>query len=312
MITDAQEFRQKLLEIQNSTLSTFTTLPSNEPRFIIDANTREISVPAEFNFLAVKNDHKAETIYFEIDRYFDDVDLSKHTCVIQFLNKDARTLTYNEGICAVTVMDVITLDGKIIFGWQITNDATQFAGDLYFAIRFYSIDENGYFTYSLNTLASESIVLNTLDVKASSSGIPSSILLQWIAKISEVSAQVESNTQAIKEINEKLENHTGGGINFTVDDTLSQVSTNPIQNQAVVAGLEKKVSINSLSLGYGNNGELYIFVDGLPVGSGVKVGVSSEGDPSITSDNISLVQGVMTISTLKNTPTLIDGVLVIS
>ena len=75
--------------------TTFAHLPSNEPRFIIDANSREINIPFEFSFLGVIGDHKAETIYFEIDRYFDDEDLSTHTCVIQFVNKNPKTLECN-------------------------------------------------------------------------------------------------------------------------------------------------------------------------------------------------------------------------
>ena len=98
MITDPSEFKQRLKEIQNSAKITFAHLPSNEPRFIIDANSREINIPFEFSFLGVIGDHKAETIYFEIDRYFDDEDLSTHTCVIQFVNKNPKTLECNEGL----------------------------------------------------------------------------------------------------------------------------------------------------------------------------------------------------------------------
>lgn len=165
MMTDALEFRQRLLEIQNASKSTtFTTLPSDEPRFIIDINSRTINIPAEFSFLAVKNDHKAETIFFEVDRYFDNADLSEHTCVVQFINKDSASNKCNEGILPITKMDITTVDGKIIFGWEITNSATRLSGDLYFSIRFYSIDENNEFTYNLNTLSSKSLVLDTLDM----------------------------------------------------------------------------------------------------------------------------------------------------
>lgn len=40
MITSPEEFKQKLLEIQNEKIA-FTTLPSSEPRFIINADTRK-------------------------------------------------------------------------------------------------------------------------------------------------------------------------------------------------------------------------------------------------------------------------------
>lgn len=201
MITDPSEFRQKLQEIQNSANVTFTHLPSNEPRFIIDANSREINIPFEFSFLGVIGDHKAETIYFEIDRYFDDVDLSTHTCVIQFINRNPKTLKYNEGLYPVTTMDVNSIDGKIIFGWNIMNDATQIAGDIHFSIRFYSIDSNNKFTYNFNTLTANSIILDTLDVKHTSIiEITPSELQAWNDKMNQMNLKAEQMLQETSEI----------------------------------------------------------------------------------------------------------------
>ena len=201
MITEPSEFRQKLQEIQNSANVTFTHLPSNEPRFIIDANSREINIPFEFSFLGVIGDHKAETIYFEIDRYFDDEDLSTHTCVIQFVNKNPKTLECNEGLYPVTTMDVNSIDGKIIFGWNIMNDVTQIAGDIHFSIRFYSIDSNNKFTYNFNTLTANSIILDTLDVKRTSIiEISPSELQAWNDKMNQMNLKAEQTLQETSEI----------------------------------------------------------------------------------------------------------------
>lgn len=158
MITEPNEFIQRLQELQDSSSVTYSTLPSNEPRFIIDANSRTIKIPPEFQFLGVKNDHKAETVYFEIDRYFDDEDLSTHTCVVQFENKSGEG-----GIYPVTIMDTESIDGKIIFGWEILSDATTIVGDIIFSVRFYSLD-NYVFTYNFNTLPAKSVILDTLNV----------------------------------------------------------------------------------------------------------------------------------------------------
>ena len=205
MITEPSEFRQRLQEIQNSVKITFAHLPSNEPRFIIDANSREINIPFEFSFLGVIGDHKAETIYFEIDRYFDDVDLSEHTCVIQFINKNPKTLKFNEGLYPVTTMDVNSIDGKIIFGWNIMNDATQIAGDIHFSIRFYSIDSNNKFTYNFNTLTANSIILDTLDVKHTSIiEIYPSELQAWNDKMNQMNLKAE---QALQETSEILQTY---------------------------------------------------------------------------------------------------------
>lgn len=201
MITEPYEFRQRLQEIQNSVKITFAHLPSNEPRFIIDANSREINIPFEFSFLGVIGDHKAETIYFEIDRYFDEIDLSTHTCVIQFINKNPKTLKFNEGLYPVTTMDVNSIDGKIIFGWNIMNDATQIAGDIHFSIRFYSIDSNNKFTYNFNTLTANSIILDTLDVKHTSIiEIFPSELQAWNDKMNQINLKSEQALQKTSEI----------------------------------------------------------------------------------------------------------------
>ena len=201
MITEPSEFRQRLQEIQNSVKITFAHLPSNEPRFIIDANSREINIPFEFSFLGVIGDHKAETIYFEIDRYFDDEDLSTHTCVIQFVNKNPKTLECNEGLYPVTTMDINSIDGKIIFGWNIMNDVTQIAGDIHFSIRFYSIDSNNKFTYNFNTLTANSIILDTLDVKRTSIiEISPSELQAWNDKMNQMNLKAEQTLQETSEI----------------------------------------------------------------------------------------------------------------
>ena len=47
-------------------------LPVDEPMFVIDANTRKITIPSIFsNGVSVVGDEHAEILYFEIDRYFD-------------------------------------------------------------------------------------------------------------------------------------------------------------------------------------------------------------------------------------------------
>ena len=230
MVTEPSEFRQRLLEIQNSVDVVYTTLPSDEPRFIIDANSRTITIPVEFQFLGVKNDHNAETIYFEIDRYFDDEDLSQHTCVIQFANKNNSD---DGGIYPVTTMDTTSVDGKIIFGWEIKSDATSIVGDIYFSVRFYSINSTDYiFTYNFNTLTAKSSILDThnVDNKTIIENYPSE-LDAWLNRMDEMSGSVvtderinkiendiSANTQSIIDIKNQI-----GDINTLLDTINGEV-----------------------------------------------------------------------------------------
>lgn len=249
MITEPSEFMQQLQAIQDSTSVTYSTLPSDEPRFIIDANTRSITIPPEFQFLGVKNDHKAETVYFEIDRYFDTVDLSTHTCVVQFSNSS------NSGLYPVTVMDTETVDGKIIFGWEIMNDVTAIVGNINFSVRFYSVDENSQFIYNFNTLTANSVILDTLDVDNPGvvENYPSE-LEAWLDRMNDLSQNVvkPEDVQALDTKMDTLETSFGEletNVNSNVDELKSDLVN-------LVADNENVLSENDFERGhwYGDNG----------------------------------------------------------
>lgn len=214
MITDSVDYKARLKEIQESVHVTYQTLPYDEPRFIIDANTRKIDIPSEFGFLAVLKDHKAETIYFEIDRYFDEHDLSDHTCVVQFQlidnlkqNSPFQDHVLYEGIYPVTSLDLESSDGKIIFGWNIQDDVTQFAAQVNFSVRFFTINsEDNTFEFNFNTLTSSSTILKTLDVSNSSSSlITSSELQSWLDKMNSINKTMENVTNASNSLNNKVQ-----------------------------------------------------------------------------------------------------------
>ena len=208
MVTQPEEYRQRLLDIQNSTEVSYTTIPSEEPKFKIDLKNRSITVPKEFEFLGTKNEHNAETVYFEIDRYFDKTDLSEHTCIIQFENNQK-----NGGLYPVTVIDKESEEGKLIFGWEIKDDVTALAGDVLFAVRFYSIDENNKFTYNLNTLIGKSVILDTLDVDNPSiiENYPSELVV-WLERMNELSTANQDYGRQIEEIRNEI-----GDINALLD-----------------------------------------------------------------------------------------------
>ena len=247
MITDSKEYISFLKEIQNSGTTTYHALPSTEPRFLINANNRKITIPSEFSFLAVRYDHQAETVYFEIDRYFDDVDLSQHTCIVQFVNKDEHG-NVSEGHYRIPIMDITTIDGKIIFGWLIENPATKYAGDIKFSIRFYSITGEGdeaKFLYNLNTVPSKSTILDTLQVHEMKFSYPSEFEV-WVAKITEVAKNIE---QAEKSLTNKIE-ETEQHLVDTVDTTKEEV-TNLLEltkQQAEFAKQQSAIIANIVAL----------------------------------------------------------------
>lgn len=144
-------------------------VPSNKKLYNIDLNTREVEAP---EMLSVQSEHYAETVYFLVDRYYDNMDLAQTNCVIQYVIND-KSYVY-----AVPFCDVTTYNGKIIIPWSISISATQESGTIRFLVRFYLIDDKSVldangdydpsgaeFAYSLSTLTATSRVVRTLPQK---------------------------------------------------------------------------------------------------------------------------------------------------
>lgn len=168
MITTPQDYYSKLHLIGNAQQAQIAVLlPSNEKIYNVNLNTREIETP---EFLSIAKDHFAETVYFEMDRFYDHVDLATATGIIQFENANKELHLYK-----IPIIDITTKPGKIIFPWCIDGAATAAAGTIKYSFNFYNVkkspnvDENGNFLgaefeYSLNTKVATSKILNGLDV----------------------------------------------------------------------------------------------------------------------------------------------------
>lgn len=127
----------------------FISLPLDEEPFEIDANTRQIKIPACFkDGISVMGDQAAEVIYFKIDRYFDHMDLSTVHIMIEYQDSKSEWHYAN-----VDIIDNTSEAGKIIFGWPVSLDATKYSGNIKIAVRFYLLDkETKELLYSLRTM----------------------------------------------------------------------------------------------------------------------------------------------------------------
>lgn len=130
----------------------------------VDLSKREVKLPSSYyaDFLDVQNDHLAAEIWFRMDRYFEDVDLSKTTCVIEYVN------AAGEGrICPVLSIDTTTFNGQLGVCWQVGREATKQAGKIKFVLHFYNIVQNSngdfVYSYSLSTRPCEATILKSLD-----------------------------------------------------------------------------------------------------------------------------------------------------
>lgn len=145
----------------------YTILPLDEDPFVIDANTRTITVPKSFrdNGISVQGDEAAETIYFKIDRFFDATDLDMMDIYIQWRSSEVdENGKPVEKVSPIWVKDIESQPGYIIFGWAISSKATAVEGKIQFSVRFFKYDEEEErLTYSLATLPCTAEIKPSLD-----------------------------------------------------------------------------------------------------------------------------------------------------
>lgn len=150
-----QDYLSHLYAIQSQNPPSLVLFPETKNIYDIDLKTREVFGPA---FLSVSKDHKAETIYFRVDRFHDYMDLSNTVCVIQYITPDGCAHVY-----PVPFYDVLTekQNQKMILPWCIDGAATQLSGEIRYSIRFYIVEEvdNEYsLLYNLSTQITQGIV----------------------------------------------------------------------------------------------------------------------------------------------------------
>lgn len=149
----------------------YTILPLDEETFDIDANTREITVPRSFkDGVGVQGDQVAEIIYFTIDRYFDATDLNTQNIYIEWRNANG-----DEGLSKEYVRDLTTLPDKIIFGWPLSSEITNSYGTIEFAVRFYTVKNEGdkkEIVYSFATKPQRITINKTMDFEITDDSIP--------------------------------------------------------------------------------------------------------------------------------------------
>lgn len=173
MITNSEEYKQNLYLIQDSNFPELiaSDIPESEAKLVIDLNTRQVSAP---EFLSVQKDHNAETLYFIVDRYYDNVDLATMSCIVQYQNA-SKNKASSGYVYAVPRYYLIAPEGeqKLIFPWVIEGPATAYSGTVTFSVRFYRISGEYHpdteqstleYEYLLNTLSAKSKVLEGMDV----------------------------------------------------------------------------------------------------------------------------------------------------
>ena len=144
-------------------------LPLDEEKFFIDGNSRKIAVPQAFtkNGVGVQGDHYAEYIYFEIDRYFENIDFGSPsiTAVVEFIDANQQ-----KHFTKAWIKYTDEKSSKVTIGWPITQAVTSKAGSIKFSVRLFELEGNSY-KRSFGTLIGQLVVNPSLDFAISKAEI---------------------------------------------------------------------------------------------------------------------------------------------
>lgn len=176
-------------------------------RFLINVNTRIITVPPSFLNGGVISDHNAIKIEFEIDKMYLNNDLSTHDIVVQYINAGGE-----KDIFPVTNKD-LSVAGKIIFAWDISNRVTKYSGDVLFSIRFYSSQDNLY-TYNYNTEPAKITILDGIVVGIGETSITPDIL----AMMDVYKDEYESMKNEVQELKDSVTSYMSSSENTTTNN----------------------------------------------------------------------------------------------
>lgn len=167
-ISTLDEYFQHLHEISLKDPS-LIILPLDEEKFFIDGNSRKITVPQAFtkNGVGVQGDHYAEYIYFEIDRYFENIDFGSPsiTAVVEFIDANQQ-----KHFTKAWIKYTDEKSSKVLIGWPITQDVTSKAGSIKFSVRLFELEGNSY-KRSFGTLIGQLVINPSLDFAISKAEI---------------------------------------------------------------------------------------------------------------------------------------------
>lgn len=167
-ISTLDEYFQHLNEISLKDPS-LIILPLDEEKFFIDGNSRKITIPQAFvkNGVGVQGDHYAEYIYFEIDRYFENIDFGSPsiTAVVEFIDANQQ-----KHFTKAWIKYTDEKSSKVLIGWPITQDVTSKAGSIKFSVRLFELEGNSY-KRSFGTLIGQLVVNPSLDFAISKAEI---------------------------------------------------------------------------------------------------------------------------------------------
>ena len=136
MITTPQDYYNLYHRIQSENAPSLAILlPTDEKIYEIDLNKRTIEAP---EYLSVEKDHRAEVVYFKVNRFYDFFDLSQSVCVVQYNNALGESRVY---VVPYYDIDTLSEDDMLLFPWAIDGEVTKAGGIIEYNVRFYKLSD---------------------------------------------------------------------------------------------------------------------------------------------------------------------------
>lgn len=173
MIVKPEEYNSALASIIDpNEYIKYVRIPSDETIYKIDLNARTIEAP---KFLGAYKEHNAEIIWFQVDRFYDNIDLygnrkisdgvlsQKRTgnCWIQYRNAKKQEFYY---AAPMFIFADEFGSNKILIPWIIGQNVAAYAGTVEFSFQFFALSEENenaerHFKYIINTQTAKGKVL---------------------------------------------------------------------------------------------------------------------------------------------------------
>lgn len=160
---------------------------------VIDPNTRQISVPAEYQLLGVESDEKVERIWFRCPKIVgDNIDLSELQLRINYQNANSQKDQY-------IVTDVQTDGDYIVFSWLLSRKVTAYQGNVSFIMCAVKVSGET-IQNEWNTTLATAQVLEGLEVDTPSpSEEQSDVIAQLLQIMTDTSEQAVSDVGTAKD-----------------------------------------------------------------------------------------------------------------
>ena len=164
----------------------------------IDNNLRKIRIPSGIRFLGVESDKAVVQLYFRMPRMYGEIDLSKFSIRINYLNAN--------NIGDVYLVDDATIsDDSITFSWLIGRNVVAYKGLVRLIVCLKLFDEEGTLTKEFNTTVSCLPVLKGLETSefvAEQNPEVIESILQRLDSLSEEIANIADEVDALAALSE--------------------------------------------------------------------------------------------------------------